>query len=504
LLLWITAPACNYGGGTIRNCILVAVLALGAFTSAFGDGPPQQWVAHYNSSGNGSELAADIAVDNLQNVYVTGSSYGGTAYYDDYATVKYDPNGSQLWVKRYNGPENGGDGATCLAIDGSGNVCVAGYSYGGSSVTDYVTIKYSPDGTQLWAARYDGPGNSDDSASAIVIDSSGNIYVTGTSFGGSSGTDYATIKYSPDGNQLWVARYNSPENSDEEAYGLAIDGSGNVYVTGVGYRQSTSADYVTVKYDTNGNRLWTAVYNDADNGDDIVYALKVDNSGNAYVTGAGYSNNTDYDYVTIKYGPNGNQLWLARYDGPQNGDDEAYDLVIDGSGNVYVTGYSYGGDTNYDYATVKYDTNGNQLWAARYNGPENSDDYASALTLDVSGSAYVAGFCFGSSSSADYVTVKYDRNGNQVWSARYNGTGNSEDYATALTVDNSGNVYVTGQSMGVGTSYDYATIKYVQRDYCTSPIPGDLNNDCKVDFRDIAILASHWLDCSYALDEQCN
>jgi dienelactone hydrolase len=124
--------------------------------------------------------------------------------------------------------------------------------------------------------------------------------------------------------------------------------------------------------------------------------------------------------------------------------------VIDGSGNVYVTGYSYGGDANYDYATIKYDTNGNQLW-----------------------------------------------------SAPYNGTGNSEDYAFALVADKSGNIYVTGQSMGVGTNFDYATIKYIQRGYCTSPIAGDLNNDCKVDFKDIAILASHWVDCNYALDEQC-
>nr|NIU38672.1 hypothetical protein [Candidatus Bathyarchaeota archaeon]NIV43626.1 hypothetical protein [Candidatus Bathyarchaeota archaeon] len=107
------------------------------------------------------------------------------------------------------------------------------------------------------------------------------------------------------------------------------------------------------------------------------------------------------------------ELWVARYNGPGNGCDRAYALAVDGSENVYVTGYSYGSVTNLDYATVKYDSEGNELWAARYNGPGNGHDRAFALAVDGSGNVYVTGYSVGSGTSTDYATVKYDSEGNE-------------------------------------------------------------------------------------------
>ncbi len=472
--------------------------------SVFGDGPPQQWVSHYNGPGNGSEFASDLTVDNSGNVYVTGFSYGGIITSDDYATVKYDPNGVQLWVKRYNGPGNGDDGASDIAIDLSGNVYVTGSSYGGTTTgTDYATIKYGTDGTQLWVKRYNGTGNSDDSASVLAVDGSGNVYVTGSSFGDATGTDYATVKYAADGNLLWAARYNGPGNSDEEAYDLAIDSAGNVYVTGISVSEVTSSDYVTVKYDTNGNRLWVATYNGTENSDDTVSAIATDSSGNVYVTGTSFGGSTNYDYATVKYGTDGNQLWAARYNGPGNDDDGAQDVAVDNAGNVYVTGYSYDTNTDYDYVTAKYGPGGNQLWAARYNGPANGSDFAYALAIDNWDNVYVTGISFDGNTANDYATVKYSPDGRQLWVARYNGTGNGDDYASSIFVDNNGNVYTTGQSITSGTNFDYATIKYSQQGYCISPVAGDLNNDCKVDLEDFAIMSSHWLECNYALEKDC-
>ncbi|MBI2303339.1 MAG: SBBP repeat-containing protein [Chloroflexi bacterium] len=97
---------------------------------------------------------------------------------------------------------------------------------------------------------------------------------------------------------------------------------------------------------------------------------------------------------------------------------------------------------------------------ARYNGPGNSTDEARAMAVDGSGNVYVAGVSAGSDGYFDYATIKYDTGGNQVWVARYNGPGNADDMARALAVDGAGNVYVTGYSAGIGTSSDYATIKY--------------------------------------------
>jgi hypothetical protein len=247
----------------------------------------------------------------------------------------------------------------------------------------------------------------------------------------------------------WVARYNGPGNNEDGAYGLAVDDSGNVYVTGYSMGSGTDYDYATLKYDSDGNPVWEDRYNSPGNGLDAAHALAMDDSGNVYVTGSSL-----YDYATIKYNPDGDTAWVARYNGLGNASDMAYALAVDDSGNVYVTGYSWGIGTGADYATVKYDEDGNQLWVAYYNSPDNDSDDAYALALDDSGNVYVTGRSIVIETGTDYATIKYDTDGNELWVARYNGPGNGYDEGKALAVDASGNVYVTGTSTGSGTGSD--------------------------------------------------
>jgi hypothetical protein len=136
------------------------------------------------------------------------------------------------------------------------------------------------------------------------------------------------------------------------------------------------------------------------------------------VTGGSSSNRLyshSYDYATVAYGPSGNQLWVARYNGPSSpvstSVDIATSIAVDNEGNVYVTGKSYGWWTSYDYATVAYDSSGNQLWAARYNSPANSSDGATAIAIDRAGNVYVTGgsYRYRNYTSLDYVTIKYPR-----------------------------------------------------------------------------------------------
>jgi hypothetical protein len=157
------------------------------------------------------------------------------------------------------------------------------------------------------------------------------------------------------------------------------------------------------------------------------------------------------------------QAWVRRYNGPGNGDDRAHDLALDSQGNVYVTGASEGSGTGFDYATLKYSPSGQLLWAKRYNGPGNGSDSAYALALDSQGNVYVTGRSEGSGTDYDYATRKYSPSGDLLWAKRYNGPGNSHDFAYALALDSQGNVYVTGASWGSGTGYDYATIRYSQQ-----------------------------------------
>jgi len=208
----------------------------------------------------------------------------GVDSYEDYATIKYSSSGERLWTKRYNGRE------TALMVERPlpsipRERLRHGQSYGASSDYDYVTIKYKPCGVvlwakryngremapishkplpwipreslrngiftrgelrfrlrhlqvqlcgeRLWAKRYNGPADAHDYAYALAVDSQGNVYVTGQSAGISSGSDYATIKYSPAGERLWVKRYSGPGNDQDNPVALAVDAQANVYVTGV-------------------------------------------------------------------------------------------------------------------------------------------------------------------------------------------------------------------------------------------------------------------------------
>jgi hypothetical protein len=442
------------------------------------------WVRRYNGTGNSNDEAISTAVDSSGNVYVTGISPGNGTF-NDYGTIKYYPNGGTAWVRTYNGPANSNDYATNVVVDNSGNVYVAGSSYGGSTDWDYVTIKYYSNGDTAWVRRYSGPYA--DSAYRIAIDNSGNVYVTGWS-GNGTNFDYLTIKYNSSGDTSWVRRYNGTGNSVDIAFDIAVDACGKVCITG--YSTGDSAGFATIcYYQANGSMAWLKTYRGIAGIGGAGFHLTSDESCNIYVAGVsiifGFE---DFDYTTIKYYSNGDTAWVRGYDGPASLSDFPQDIAVDYSGNVYVTGWSTdfrnGGEKREDFATIKYNSSGNELWVKRYVG--SGPSFANAIAVDNSGNAYVTGQRYaGSEMDENYTTIKYYPNGDTAWVRDYNGVGDTVDFTQDIAVDKSGNVYVTGSSWGSGTYSDYATIKYVQF------LRGDANKDKKVTIADIVYLVSY-------------
>jgi len=240
--------------------------------------------------------ASAMAIDASGNVVVTGWS-GNSLGMPDYATVAYSSAGAPLWTNIYDGGYVGpfGDGtdrANAVAVDTSGNAFVTGRSSGGSDA--YVTIKYSSAGVPLWTNSYAGARD----ATAVVVDRGGNAIVTG------GNQDFATMKYSNAGVPLWTNLYLRPGNYGSSASALALDASGNVFVTGSedlpGWPPN-AADWITIAYSRDGMPLWTNSYNGPASSMDMARTIAVDTSGNVFVTGSSRDSGGNPNIVTVKY-----------------------------------------------------------------------------------------------------------------------------------------------------------------------------------------------------------
>jgi uncharacterized delta-60 repeat protein len=444
--------------------LLLSILAF-CFSSPLFSQINIQWEARYTTAGSNIDRARSMALDSSGNSYVTGTSWNGGNF--DITTVKFDANGILLWSATYNGPGNGLDEARKVVYDTLGNVYVTGYSAGLSANYDMVTIKYNAAGAQQWVSRYNGPASGFDEAYDMAVDLAGNVYITGGSAGSGTGNDYATLKYNTGGVQQWVTRYTFSGANQDVAYAIELDAAGNVYVTGNSYTNTANnQDAATLKYNNNGVQQWVNRYNGPgsvyDTGNDLI----VNTAGEVFI--AGYQRAlvgiTNYDFLTQKISATGTQLWASSYNGPGNDQDRANVIKFVPGGKVVVAGRSLGTpSTAEDCITILYDeATGAELWSRRYDGGFIQYDEARDVVIDNAGMIYVTGWSFVAGENNNFLTIKYDQAGTEIWVTKFNGQGNNADQAYAMAFDSIDNIYVGGLSKGLGTNEDYAVIKYCQ------------------------------------------
>ena len=329
----------------------------------------------------------------------------------------------------------------------------------------------------MWATRYNGTGNDDDSAVDVAVSPDGSsVFVTGLSLGsaGPRDWDYATTAYDAStGAALWARRYaGSGDDWDvPTALGVSPDGSA-VYVTGASMGATSGSDAVTVAYDAaTGASLWEKRYDsrskDEDANNDSANALAVSPDGSVvFVTG--YSGARGTMYVTLAIAAaTGSKLWVKRYNDPGNSYDIARAIGVSPDGSVvFVSGTSGSDDTeDNDWGAVAYDAStGAMLWAERHNGPLDGQDQVYDLGVSPDGSTlFVTGTSADQSDRARYATVAYDAaTGAEVWARRYNAAGTRSEYASSLAVSPDGSaVFVTGTSVGsASTGEDWVVVAY--------------------------------------------
>ena len=304
----------------------------------------QEWETYFHAQGQTSDVVKAIAVDKHGSFYITGKTYGLTGKSTDFATVKYDAAGMEQWRAFYDGPGHGNDEPSALAVDDSGSVYVTGWGYVVKSFRDYVTIKYDSTGVKKWAAFYRGPQKSIDHATALALDDSGNVYVTGFSQGLETRNDYVTVKYNPAGIEQWAARYNGPGNGDDQPIAIFAEPAalgGKIYVTGLSL--GVNKDYTTIAYNAKGRQRWVARY-EGFGKDDVATAMTAESGASGthlYVTGWSGNMDSRTDIVTIKYDSKGREKWIARHHDPEY-HNSASAVAVSPAGEVYVAGRSYG------------------------------------------------------------------------------------------------------------------------------------------------------------------
>jgi len=345
--------------------------------------------------------------------------------------------------------------ATVFKMDALGNIYIGGAIGRNETKEDFLILKYNRNGNLIDSAFFNNPqANDSEMITDLALDASGNLYVTGWSKGSGTRSDILTIKYNNNLDTLWTRRFAG--DSFDYPSAIAVDSSGNVLVTGMTQKRGIDYDYLTIKYGFNGDSLWKRYYAGSDSANDSASAIAVDKSGNIYVTGY-ISHNGSEDFLTIKYNPNGETIWTRRYNRASGREDKGLFLDLDQLGNIFVVGYTEAGNGFFDIGMIKYNPNGETLWIRNYNR-SNDDDLPRRIVTDGQGNLYVAGSSW-DGSNEDFLILKYDGDGNRLWDLSYDNQ-NNRDYAVGLSLDQWGNIYVGGSSYAPSSDFDFLLVKY--------------------------------------------
>ncbi|MCX6153488.1 MAG: SBBP repeat-containing protein [Candidatus Kapabacteria bacterium] len=425
------------------------------------DPPSRLWGTYYG--GSNYDAGKGVAVDGSGNVYLTGQAGSTSAIsttgahqvslyaWDDAFLVKFNSNGVRQWGTYYGG--EGADYGYGVAIDGSGNVYMAGSTlssigistsgahqenYNGTSFNAFL-VKFNSTGVRQWGTYYAGANGSD--GYCVTTDGSNNVYLTGQTnstdaistsgahqeYISSLASDAYLVKFNNSGVRQWGTYYGG--TGDERGHGIITDASGNIYLTGLTTSSSSISttgshqnsygggygDAFLVKFNNNGVRQWGTYYGGNDSNTDYGLSLATDGSGNVYLSGITSSSTAiatsgahqvslggSDDAFLVKFNSNGVRQWGTYYGGSSY--DRSYGTATDNYGNVFIVGYTYSTNAisssgaykeNFVSGTnaflVKFTSSGVRRWGTYYGGSGSAGDLGYAAATDGLGNVFIAG-----------------------------------------------------------------------------------------------------------------
>lgn len=424
---WSTATAqimiSTASGLTGPQVLVVGGLDIGHDGSGAGISPTyyfRAWIYSPSNGGLSTDSSASAAANTPSAIPQSSAAYNGGA-------VNLIP-GLYTWKN-------------AVANDALGNF----YMVSGSS-SDVILNKYAADGLLQWSKRYNGQSDQYEEAHGLALDPAGNIYVVGTEYDPVTSGNFLILKYNPAGEMVWRKYYDGAVHQYDQAYGVAVDSSGYVYVAGAeDAGGNRNYDIRLLKYNQSGVVVSSRIY--ANNGYDYAYGVAVDNGGNVYVAGALY-NGLDNDIALLKFAPSGTLDWVRT--NPNSGYEQGNGVAVDNFGGIYEVGTvdAYNLSQSGNIWLRKYDSQGNALWTQTYNDISNNYDEGQGVAVDNAGNVYAVGSEYKSGEGNNIWLRKYAPNGQILMTQSINSASNQYDTGFGVAVSSAGVICVTGQFDG--------------------------------------------------------
>jgi hypothetical protein len=404
------------------------------------------------------DFANDIVYGDDGNLYAVGSSKGSYYCHEDFfCVISLDTNGNKRWIYEYSEAQMTREKANAVVYGDDGNIYAAGHtsSIDTYSFTDlkFTIISLDMNGNEQWVYAYDSG-----SANAIDFGNNGYIYAAGvTCRSGSYG--FTVICLDTAGNEQWVYT-----NSQWGYVNSIVCGDdGNIYAAGV--LQGDYGDFAVVSLDANGNERWVRTYDGVAieiERYDEAHAIVYGDDGCIYVSGTvGYV--TPYlDFVVMKFDSAGIRIWDYYHNGTAYYWDEAYCLDYGDDGSIYAGGYSCDNVSGWQvfFTVISLDKDGNEKWVYKYQKVPYSDNYATSLVYGFDGAIYAAGVTYPSQFNwYDFSVIAISKNGKKKWVFTFDGTETPYGYdqANSIVCDDK-YLYIAGYNCDSLKSADFTVI----------------------------------------------
>jgi len=336
---------------------------------------------------NDNEIATDIALDSLGNIYIIGHANYSLIGNHNIILAKFDNLGQLQWNITFGGA--GYDTGYDVELDSKNNIYLAGAidlsEDPWNSKTDLILIKYNSYGEYQWNKTCGGEGN--DAYVGMTLDSDDNIYITGhvSNISDYDNPDLVLFKYDNLGNHLWNKTWG--EQGGDYGYDIVLDSLGNIYITGQSFDEFSGADICLLKYNNLGQFQWNKTWNKSS---EYGTGIALDSSENIYITGYTLVDSSpNYDMVFLKYNNTGDLVWNRTWGNKYF--DVLMDIAIDSEDNIYLAGIVNCSTTkSFDFCLMKFNINGEQQFNHTWGGAKI--DQCRAITLDSANNVFLTGF----------------------------------------------------------------------------------------------------------------